>query len=53
MVAVRVNPAKKIHIKFVKLWMITHTNEQLFCLKIYTKKFEIALDHIDEDHQRS
>ena len=26
LVAVRVNPAKKIHIDIVKLWMITHTN---------------------------
>ena len=53
LVAVRVDPAKKIHIKFVKLCMITHTNCQLFCFKKCTKEFEIAFGHVGEDHQRS
>ena len=53
LVAVRVNPAKKIHIKFVKLCMITHTKGQLFYLTKFTKKYELAFGHVSEDHQRS
>ena len=38
LVAVRVNPAKKIHIKFVKLCMITHTQTDSYFVKKYTQK---------------
>ena len=52
MVAVRVNPAKKIHIKFVKLCTIIHTTQIAILLDKMQKKFEIAFVHVNEDHQR-
>ena len=52
LVAVRVDPAKKIHIKFVKLCTIIHTTQIAILLDKMQKKFEIAFVHVNEDHQR-